>query len=152
VRAPIVCCQCVAIGANGATYDAALVVSSFAGGFLPWPIIGHRTFDGEHTTVMVGHDEVERLAKVISTRHGRTLLLIKSAAEGSSEVIRLAKPHPHLLAEPEQRCTQQGNRQEEKYRGPVDMLQPKEGASEAHDQKQGCAYPASKREACCIVQ
>jgi hypothetical protein len=52
---------------------------------------------------VVGHDEVERLAKVISTRHGQTLLLMESVAEGSSEVIRLGESHPHLLAEPEQR-------------------------------------------------
>jgi hypothetical protein len=132
------------------------LVSSVGGGFLPWPIIGHRTFDGEHTTVVVRHYEVELLAGVISARHGRTLLLIKSAAEDSREcssvMIGFAESHPYLLAKSEQRCTQQGNRKEEKYRGAVDMLQPKEGAGEADDQKQGRAYPASKRETCCIVQ
>ena len=86
VGATILRGQCVAIGAGGATYDAALVVSSVGGSFLPRSLIGHWAFDGEYATVVVGDNEVERLAGVISTRHR----LMESVAEGSSEVIRLA--------------------------------------------------------------
>jgi hypothetical protein len=107
VRAPILRCQRVAIGSGGATCDAALLVPGMGGGFLPWSIIGHRTFDGEHTTVVVGHDEVERLAKIIPTRHGQTLHLAKSAVEGLTVTIRFGAPHLNLLSEPEEQCAQQ---------------------------------------------
>ena len=48
-------------------------------------------------------------------------------------MIGLAEANLHLLAEPEERDTQQCNCQEEKYGGAVNMLQPEEGTAKTHD-------------------
>jgi len=61
VLASIIGCQRVAIGAGRAAGDAVLVVAGILSGGVPWPVIDHRTFDSEHTTVMVGDDQVEWL-------------------------------------------------------------------------------------------
>jgi|SRR5271166_345682 len=73
VRAAILVCQHIAIGAGRAAHDAALLVAGVERGLFPWPVVGHRAFDGEHTSVVVGDDEVEWLAGVVS-RQGRTLI------------------------------------------------------------------------------
>jgi hypothetical protein len=60
VRAAILGRQRVAIGTARATGDMALVVAGLAGGCLPAPVVGHRTFDREHAAVVVGDNQVER--------------------------------------------------------------------------------------------
>jgi hypothetical protein len=105
VRVPIFRRKDIAIGAGGAADDATLLVSGIGGGFLPRPLVGHRTFHGEHAAVMDGHNEVEWLAGVIATRHGETLHLAKPKAEGLSIMIRFAESHPDLLANSEERSS-----------------------------------------------
>jgi hypothetical protein len=56
MRAPILGGQIVAIGAGRAAHDAALLVAGKGGGFLPGPVVGHRTFDREHAAVVIGDD------------------------------------------------------------------------------------------------
>ncbi len=64
-----------------------------------------------------------------------------------SVMIRLAEPDPHLLAESEERSTQQTNCYHEKKAGSVFLLQPEERARE-----QRRAHPAGKCQVCKIVQ
>lgn len=49
----------------------------------------------------------------------------------SSIIIGLAVAHAHLLAEPKERHTQQGNRHAEEYASTVAMLHPQEGTANA---------------------
>jgi hypothetical protein len=51
-------------------------------------------------------------------------------------MITLAEPDPYLLAESEERPTQQGDRESEKNTGSVYVLQPEEGAPKSHDKEQ----------------
>jgi hypothetical protein len=60
--------QLVAIGAGRATHDAVLMVPGICRGFLLGPVVGHRIFDREHTSVMVSDNEEERLGR-IQVRH-----------------------------------------------------------------------------------
>jgi hypothetical protein len=62
VGASILGCKRLAVGAARAAGDAALLVTGIAGGLVPLPVVGHRAFDGEHATVVVGDNQVERLA------------------------------------------------------------------------------------------
>ena len=64
--------QLVAIHAGRAAHDAVLVVAGVAGGLVPWPVVSHWTFDGEHAAVVVGDDEEEWLAGLI-WGHGSSL-------------------------------------------------------------------------------
>ena len=36
-----------------------LIVAGMAGGAVPWPVVGHRTFDAKELPVMVGDDQEE---------------------------------------------------------------------------------------------
>src|SRR5579872_650887 len=49
----------VAVVPGWAALDIALVLPSLALSSQPWPIVGHRAFDAEHTAVVVGDDQVE---------------------------------------------------------------------------------------------
>ena len=62
-------CQRVAVGTGRAAGDLALMAAGLAGGCLPRPVVGHRAFDGEHAAVVVGDDEVERLAVRVVSGH-----------------------------------------------------------------------------------
>jgi hypothetical protein len=68
VRAPILPCQLITIGAGWAAYDPALVVARFAGGRLPRAIVRHRTLDREYTAVVIGNNEEKRFVGIVS-RH-----------------------------------------------------------------------------------
>ena len=67
-------------------------------------------------------------------------------------MITLAEPDPYLLAEPEERPAQQGDRDSEKDTGSVYVLQPEERAPKSQDKEQRRAHSAGKRQACCAVQ
>ena len=67
-------------------------------------------------------------------------------------MITLAEPDPYLLAESEERPTQQGDRESKKDTGSVFVVQPEERARKTHDKEQRRAHSADKRPACCAVQ
>ena len=56
-------------------------------------------------------------------------------------MITLAEPDPYLLAESEERPTQQGDRESKKDTGSVYVLQPEECAPKSHDKGKRSAYP-----------
>ena len=66
-------------------------------------------------------------------------------------MITLAEPDPYLLAESEERPTQQGDRQRKKDTGSVYVLQPEERAPKTNDKEQRRAHSAGKCQACCAV-
>lgn len=67
-------------------------------------------------------------------------------------MISLAEADPHIVAEPDERRAQQGNRQEEQRGGAIDMLQPHGRAGKRHDKQQARAHPTGQREVRSIVQ
>jgi len=67
-------------------------------------------------------------------------------------VISLAEPYPHLLAESEQRCTQESDWHDEETGSAVNMLQAEEGTAKSHNKKQRCAHPTGKRQVRCAIQ
>ena len=54
-------CQLVAVRAGRAASDLALTAAGLSSGRLPRPVVGHRACDSEHTAIVVGDNEVERL-------------------------------------------------------------------------------------------
>ena len=64
VRCPILGCQPLVVGTSRTANDSPVVVAGFAGGRLPGSVVDHRTLDREHATVVVGHNQVERLAGI----------------------------------------------------------------------------------------
>src|SRR5260370_37153874 len=67
-------------------------------------------------------------------------------------VITFAEPDPYLLAESEERPTQQGDRESKKDTGSVYMLPPEERAPKSHDKEQRRAHSADNGQVCCAVQ
>ena len=67
-------------------------------------------------------------------------------------MITLAESNPYLLAESEERPTQQGDRESKKDTGSVFVLQPEESAHKSHDKEQRRAHSAGKCPVCCAVQ
>ena len=67
-------------------------------------------------------------------------------------MITLGEPDPYLLAESEERPTQQGHRESKKDTGSVFVVQPEERAPKSHDKEQRRAHSADKCPACCAVQ
>jgi hypothetical protein len=67
-------------------------------------------------------------------------------------MIGFADAYRYLLAEPEERGTQQGNCQEEEPGGPEDVLQSEEGAGETHKKQQRRAKAAAQCQARRAVQ
>ena len=65
-------------------------------------------------------------------------------AAGLEVMISFGEPHPHLLCKPEERRTQQGNRDSEKKTGTIFMLQPEERAGKSNNQEQRRANPTKK--------
>ena len=59
-------------------------------------------------------------------------------------MITLAEPDPYLLAEAEERPTQQDDRDSKKDTGSVYVLQPEECAPKSHDKEQRRAHSAGK--------
>ena len=59
-------------------------------------------------------------------------------------MISFGEPHPHFLCKPEERRTQQGNRDSEKKTGTIFMLQPEERAGKSNNQEQRRADPTKK--------
>jgi len=64
-------------------------------------------------------------------------------------MITLGEPDPYLLAESEERPTQQGHRESKKDTGSVFVVQPEERAPKSHDKEQRRAHSADKCPACC---
>ena len=65
-------------------------------------------------------------------------------------MITLGEPDPYLLAESEQRATQQGNRESKKDTGSVFVLQPEERAPKSNDKQPGLSdrtFAEKKRDA-----
>lgn len=55
----------VTVRAGGTADDVPLlIVAGMAGGIVPWPVVGHRTFDAKEPPVMVGDDQEERDGRV----------------------------------------------------------------------------------------
>jgi hypothetical protein len=69
--------QLVTIWARWAARDAALTVTCVPGGGLPWPVVGHRPFDSEHTAVVIDDDQVEWAGRFVVC-HGLLLPLVGS--------------------------------------------------------------------------
>ncbi len=69
VFAAIFGCQRIAVGAGRAASDLAVTAAGLASGRLPRPVVRHWAFDGEHTAIVVGDDEVERLAVRVVSGH-----------------------------------------------------------------------------------
>src|SRR3954451_22067229 len=67
-------------------------------------------------------------------------------------MITLGEPDPYLLAESEERPTQQDDRESKKDAGSVYVLQPKKRAPKSHDKEQRSAHSAGQCQACCAVQ
>ena|SRR6516162_7397245 len=67
-------------------------------------------------------------------------------------MITLAESNPYLLAESEERPTQQGDRESKKDTGSVFVLQPEESARKSHDKEQRRAHSADKCQVCCAIQ
>jgi hypothetical protein len=67
-------------------------------------------------------------------------------------MITLAEPDPYLLAESEERPTQQGERDGKKDTGSIFVLQPEERARKSHDKEQRRAHSGDKCQVCCAVQ
>jgi hypothetical protein len=67
-------------------------------------------------------------------------------------MITVAEPDPYLLAESEERPTQEGKREGKKDTGSIFVLQPKERARKSHDKEQRRAHSGDKCQVCCAVQ
>ena len=58
--------QYIAVWAGRAAHDALAVMAGAGRGFIPRPVVGHRTLHGEHAAVVVGDNEVEWLGGIVS--------------------------------------------------------------------------------------
>jgi hypothetical protein len=67
-------------------------------------------------------------------------------------MVSLAEPGHHLLAESEERSTQQAHRECKQKGGSVDVLQPKERAHKSHQKQQRRAKSAGKCQQYCAAQ
>jgi len=77
VLTPILGRQRVTVWAGWATHDALPLTASVGGRLFPRPVVDHRAFDGKHTAVMVGDDEVERLVWIVSGHAGAEYLCVR---------------------------------------------------------------------------
>jgi hypothetical protein len=69
MRTTILGRESITIGAGRAADDPVLVVAGLSSSRLPRPVVGHRTFDGEHTAVVVSDDEEKWFVVGIVSRH-----------------------------------------------------------------------------------
>jgi hypothetical protein len=69
----------VTIRAGWAARNApAKLVASMARGSVPWPVVGHRTFDAKEPLIVVGDDEEKRCGLF---GHGRPRAFFQAAAK-----------------------------------------------------------------------
>jgi hypothetical protein len=53
--------ECASIRADRATHDLPVkLIASMASGILPGPVVGHRSFNGKESLIVIGNDEEER--------------------------------------------------------------------------------------------